>query len=79
MARSLFLIILVMPVKNAHAAEIPAKSIGKASAGRSKNVSPPLWPEAINEYNIMKNINENTISMNDHLPRAVFGLKLTFI
>jgi len=74
MVRSLFLIILVMPVKNAHVAEIPARSIGKASAGRSKNVSPPLWPEAINEYNIMKNRNETTISITDHLPRVVFGL-----
>jgi hypothetical protein len=74
MARSLFLIILVMPVKNAHVAEIPAKSIGKASAGRSKNVSPPLWPEARNKYNIMKNRNETTISIPDHLPRVVFGL-----
>ena len=74
MARSLFQIILVMPVKNAHAAEIPAKSIGKASAGRSKNVSPPLWPEAINEYSAMKNRNETTISITDHLPRVVFGL-----
>ena len=74
MARSLFLTILIMPVKNAHTAEIPAKSIGKASAGRSKNVSPPLWPEAINEDNIMKNRNETTISMTDHLPKAVFGL-----
>ena len=74
MARSLFLIMPVMPVRNAHTAEIPAKSIGKASAGRLKNVSPPLWPEAINEDNIMKNRNETTISMTDHLPRAVFGL-----
>ncbi len=79
MARSLFLTILIMPVKNAHAAETPARSIGKASAGRLKNVSPPLWPEARNEYNIMKNINESTISVTDHLPRAVFVLKLTFI
>ena len=79
MARSLFLIILVMPVKNAHAAEIPAKSIGKASAGRSKNVSPPLWPEARNENNSTKNINETKISITDHLPRAVSGLKPTFI
>ena len=74
MARSLFLIILVMPVKNAHTAEIPARSIGTASAGRLKNVSPPLWPEAINENNNIKNINETTNSMTDHLPRAVFGL-----
>lgn len=73
-ARSLFLNILIVPVKNTHTAEIAAISIGIASERLLKNVSPPLCPDAIMAKNNMKNNIETPISLTDQAPSTVLGL-----
>jgi hypothetical protein len=74
MARSLFLIIPIIPVKNEDTARIPVISIVIASAGLLKNVSPPLCPAAIREYKAIAHRRKNINSLTDQLPKKVLGL-----
>ncbi len=73
--RSLLLMIPIIPVKKADMPDIPAKSIGIASARLLKNVSPPRCPDAPSSMVNRKKMSDPTINPIDHFPRAVLGRK----
>ena len=76
--RSLFLMMPMMPVKKADIPQIPAISIGTASKGLLKNVSPPRCPEATRSWNNVNSAIKATMSHIDHLPNWVLGTKYSF-
>jgi len=73
--RSPLLMTPTSPVTKAETPEIPAISIGTASARLLKNVSPPRCPEAAMSWSDMRNTMKAEISATDHLPKVVFGMK----
>jgi hypothetical protein len=75
-ARSLFLIILIIPVKNEPMATIAASSPGIASLRLPKKVSPPLSPKFINKNSSPRKIKKAIIKPTDHLPKLLWGVNL---
>jgi len=77
--RSLFLIILNIPIKNAPIPEIAARRNGITNNKLLKNVSPPRSPEATRRKKDSKNKKKRIMSPIDHLPGQLFGIILIFI
>ena len=76
---SLFLKILIIPVKKEPIAENATASPGSVNLRLPKNVAPPLSPKEINIKNTPKKIIEAIIKLTDNLPKRLFGINLIFI
>ena len=77
--RFLFLIILIIPNKNALIPEMAARRNGIVNNRLLKNVSPPRSPEATSRKKDNINKKKSIIRPINHLPGQLFGIVLIFI
>ena len=63
-----------MPVKKAAMPETPINNTGIDNVKLSKNVAPPLCPEATSNWNNPNSNQKTIINPTDHFPKRLFGI-----